>query len=47
MEKDGTFEVLPKREVVLLKKEMDKLNKNLGGIKDMKEMPGFMFLVDP
>ena len=47
MEEDGTFEVLPKKEVTLLKKEMDKLNKNLGGIKEMKEMPGVIFIVDP
>ena len=47
MEEDGTFDVLPKKEVTLLKKEMDKLNKNLGGIKEMKEMPGVIFIVDP
>mgnify|MGYP004492803751 CR=1 FL=1 len=47
MEEDGTFEVLPKKEVTLLRKEMDKLNKNLGGIKDMTEMPGVIFIVDP
>ena len=47
MEQDGTFDVLPKKEVILLKKEMDKLEKNLGGIKDMKELPGVIFLVDP
>jgi small subunit ribosomal protein S2 len=47
MEEDGTFEVLPKKEVAGLKKEMEKLEKNLGGIKDMKEMPGVMFVVDP
>ena len=47
MEEDGTFEVLPKKEVILLKKEMDKLEKNLGGIKDMKELPGVLFIVDP
>ncbi len=47
MEQDGTFEVLPKKEVVLLRKEMDKLNKNLGGIKEMTEIPGVIFLVDP
>ena len=47
MAEDGTFEVLPKKEVILLKKEMDKLEKNLGGIKDMKELPGVIFLVDP
>ena len=47
MEEDGTFEVLPKKEVAGLKNEMEKLEKNLGGIKDMKEMPGVMFVVDP
>ena len=47
METDGTFDVLPKKEVVLLKKEMDKLNKNLGGIKEMTELPGVIFVVDP
>jgi small subunit ribosomal protein S2 len=47
MEQDGTFDVLPKKEVILLKKEMDKLEKNLGGIKEMKEIPGVMFVVDP
>ena len=47
MQEDGTFEVLPKKEVILLKKEMEKLEKNLGGIKEMKEIPGVMFVVDP
>ena len=47
MSEDGTFEVLPKREVVLLKKEMEKLTKNLGGIKNMTDIPGVMFVVDP
>ncbi len=47
MQEDGTFEVLPKKEVILLKKEMAKLERNLGGIKDMEEMPGVIFLVDP
>ena len=47
MEQDGTFEVLPKKEVILLKKEMEKLQRNLGGIKEMKELPGVMFVVDP
>ena len=47
MQEDGTFEVLPKKEVIDLKNEMEKLEKNLGGIKDMKEMPGVMFVVDP
>ena len=47
MQEDGTFEVLPKKEVILLKKEMEKLEKNLGGIKDMTELPGALFIVDP
>ena len=47
MQEDGTFDVLPKKEVILLKKEMEKLEINLGGIKDMKKMPGVMFVVDP
>lgn len=47
MEADGTFDVLPKKEVILLKKEMDKLERNLGGIKEMNELPGVIFLVDP
>jgi len=47
METDGTFDVLPKKEVSGLRKEMEKLEKNLGGIKDMEELPGVIFLVDP
>ena len=47
MEQDGTFEVLPKKEVILLKKEMEKLERNLGGIKEMDKLPGVIFLVDP
>ena len=47
MQEDGTFEVLPKKEVILLKKELEKLERNLGGIKDMEEIPGVIFLVDP
>ena len=47
LQEDGTFEVLPKKEVILLKKEMEKLEKNLGGIKEMTEVPGVMFIVDP
>ena len=47
MEQDGTFDVLPKKEVILLKKEMEKLERNLGGIKEMNKMPGVMFVVDP
>ena len=46
-EQDGTFELLPKKEVLGLKKEMEKLEKNLGGIKEMTEMPGVMYIVDP
>ena len=46
MAQDGTFEVLPKKEVILLKKEMAKLETNLGGIKDMEELPGVIFIVD-
>mgnify|MGYP005798419271 FL=1 len=47
MQEDGTFEVLPKKEVILLKKEMDKLQKNLGGIKEMTQIPDVIFVVDP
>ena len=47
MQEDGTFDILPKKEVILLKKEMEKLERNLGGIKDMEELPGVIFLVDP
>ena len=47
MEQDGTFDVLPKKEVAQLKKEMDKLQKNLGGIKNMKKLPDAIFVVDP
>ncbi len=47
MSEDGTFDVLPKKEVVELKKEWDKLEKNLGGIKDMPGVPDAIFIVDP
>ena len=47
MEQDGTFEVLPKKEVIELKKELAKLQKNLGGIKEMKRLPDAIFVVDP
>ena len=47
MEKDGTFEALPKKEVIQIKKEYDKLNKNLGGIREMKKMPQALVIVDP
>ncbi|WP_313891238.1 30S ribosomal protein S2 [Psychrobacillus sp.] len=47
MEEDGTFEVLPKKEVVQLKKQHERLVKFLGGIRDMKAVPDVMFVVDP
>ncbi|HJH11510.1 MAG TPA: 30S ribosomal protein S2, partial [Metalysinibacillus jejuensis] len=47
MEEDGTFDVLPKKEVVQLKKEHERLVKFLGGIRDMKGLPDVMFVVDP
>ena len=47
MQEDGTFDVLPKKEVINLKKEMEKLTKNLGGIKEMKKLPDAIFIVDP
>ena len=47
MEEDGTFQKLVKKEVIKLKAERDKLEKSLGGIKDMKGMPGAVFVVDP
>ncbi len=47
MSQDGTFDVLPKKEVIGLKKEWEKLEKNLGGIKDMKKIPDAIFVVDP
>ncbi|MEA4849771.1 MAG: 30S ribosomal protein S2 [Clostridiaceae bacterium] len=47
MEEDGTFEVLPKKEVINLRAEKEKLQKNLGGIKNMKDNPGAIFVVDP
>ncbi len=47
MEQNGEFDLLPKKEVLGLKKEMGKLQENLGGIKNMKGMPGVMFVVDP
>ena len=47
MEADGTFDVLPKKEVINLKKELEKLQKNLGGIKEMKKLPDAIFIVDP
>ena len=47
MQNNGMFEVLPKKEVIKLKAEMEKLEKYLGGIKTMKRIPGAMFVVDP
>ena len=47
MEEDGTFEALPKKEVIKLNAQRDKLEKYLGGIKEMKKLPGAMFIVDP
>ena len=47
IESDGTFDVLPKKEVIALRKELDKLQKNLGGIKEMKTLPDAIFVVDP
>ncbi|MBM7692237.1 small subunit ribosomal protein S2 [Peribacillus deserti] len=47
MEENGTFEVLPKKEVIQLKKEWERLEKFLGGIKDMKGIPDAIFIIDP
>jgi len=47
MEEDGTFDVLPKKEVIKLRLEKEKLERNLGGIKNMKGLPGALFVVDP
>ena len=47
MEEKGIFERLPKKEVIKLKAERDKLEKNLGGIKNMKKLPAALFVVDP
>ncbi len=47
MSEDGTFDVLPKKEVIALKKEWEKLEKNLGGIKEMRRIPDAIFVVDP
>ena len=47
MSEDGTFDVLPKKEVIQIKKAWEKLEKNLGGIKDMKKLPDAIFVVDP
>ena len=47
MQEDGTFDMLPKKEVVKLLHEMEKLDKYLGGVKEMKRLPGALFVVDP
>ena len=47
MEEDGTFDLLPKKEVLQYQKEMDRLEKNLGGIKEMEQLPDALFVVDP
>ena len=47
MAEDGTFDVLPKKEVIELKKQQEKLEKNLGGIKEMQDIPDMIFVVDP
>ena len=47
MEKNGQFDLLPKKEVIKLVAEREKLEKNLGGIREMKKLPGAMFIVDP
>ena len=47
MSEDGTFDVLPKKEVIQIKKEWEKLEKNIGGIKNMKKLPDAIFVIDP
>ena len=47
MEQDGQLEVLPKKEVIKIMQEREKLNNNLGGIREMKNLPGLLFVVDP
>ena len=47
MEQDGTFDLLPKKEVINIRKEYDKLNKNLRGIREMKKLPDALVIVDP
>lgn len=47
MQEDGTFDMLPKKEVIKLSNEIDKLEKYLGGVKNMKKLPGALFIVDP
>ena len=47
MSEDGTFDMLPKKEVIKLMKEQEKLEKYLGGVKEMKKLPGALFVIDP
>ena len=47
MQEDGTFAMLPKKEVIKLQNEREKLENNLGGIREMKKLPGALFIVDP
>ena len=47
MQEDGTFDMLPKKEVIRLQHEREKLEANLGGIREMKKLPGALFVVDP
>ena len=47
MQEDGTFDMLPKKEVIKLLHEMEKLEKYLGGVKEMKKLPGALFVIDP
>ena len=47
MQEDGTFDLLPKKEVIRLEHEIEKLEKFMGGIQDMKKLPGALFIVDP
>jgi small subunit ribosomal protein S2 len=47
MQEDGTFDMLPKKEVIRLTNEIDKLEKYLGGVKEMKRLPGALFVIDP
>ena len=47
MQEDGTFDMLPKKEVMKLMGDMEKLEKDLGGVKDMKKLPGALFVIDP
>ena len=47
MQEDGTFDMLPKKEVIKLRGEIDKLEKYLGGVKEMRRLPGALFIIDP